>query len=212
MIKAIIFDCWNTLYRSSTKPHQFVAFAERIGKDFYDYEFMKLFEEHFMLEKHYDFEIPIKQILKKLKIDCSEKLIKELKEMLEKGAKTIEAYPDTREYIQKLKKDYKIGMISNTGYIEFKILDNKFKIKDNFDIVLLSYETGILKPSPKIFRLMLDRLNLEKEEVLMVGDSLPDDARAAESFGIKAVLLDRRNKYPNHSPRITSLKELEKYL
>ena len=49
---------------------------------------------------------------------------------------------------------------------------------------------------------------VKKDEVIMVGDSLPDDVKAAEKFGIKGILLDRRNRYPKYKNRITSLKEL----
>ena len=43
----------------------------------------------------------------------------------------------------------------------------------------------------------------------MVGDSIEDDIHGAERAGIKAVLIDRRNRYSEYSgARIASLTEI----
>jgi len=107
---------------------------------------------------------------------------------------------------------YKIGLITNTYYYAYKQLNKQFKIDSLFNVVLKSYETGILKPNPKTFEIMLKKLKVKKNEVLMVGDSLEDDVKAAEKFGIKGILIDRENKYPSYENRICSLKELKKFL
>jgi 2-haloalkanoic acid dehalogenase type II len=212
MIKAIIFDCWNTLFHGTLKPHHFVDFADRIGKDMEDYNYLKLFETHFMLEKHYELEVPIKKLLSELSIEYSEKLINELKGILKKGIILVKDYPDTLKALEKLKQNYKLGMISNTGYLAFKKLDELFKLDKYFEVILKSYEIEILKPDPKIFELMLKELKVKKDEVIMIGDSLPDDVKAAEKFGIKGILLDRKNKYPKYKDRITSLTEIHRFL
>ena len=137
MIKAIIFDCWNTLYFTDLKPHPFVTFAERVGKDFLDYKYKKLFEKHFMLEKHSKLEIPIKMLLKELDIDYSDKLVKELKNLLVNGFNCTKDYPETSRTLKKLKGKYKLGIISNTGYLAFKQLNESFKFEENFEVILI---------------------------------------------------------------------------
>ncbi|MGW7684772.1 HAD family hydrolase [Kribbella sp. NPDC054772] len=47
------------------------------------------------------------------------------------------------------------------------------------------------KPDPRAFRHALQRLGLEADEVVMVGDSLENDVRGALAVGIEAVLVDR---------------------
>lgn len=42
----------------------------------------------------------------------------------------------------------------------------------------------------------------------MVGDSVVADFEGALDAGLQAVLLDRRDEHPSHSPRIASLDEL----
>lgn len=206
MIKAIIFDCWNTLYFTDLKPHPFVKFAERIGKDFFDYRYVKLFE------KHCELEIPIKTLLSELNIGYDENLLNELKQILKKAMNLVSVYPEAPEVLENLKQNYKLGMISNTGYLGFEKLNILFKLDEIFDVVLKSYETKILKPDTKIFEIMIKELKISVDKVLMVGDSLKDDVLAAENFGIKGILIDRKGKHPEYPDRITSLEQITNFL
>ncbi len=214
MIKAIIFDLWGTLFYDDVKgKHPFKIFAERIGQDFEDYGYLKIFEKHLMQEKHYNLEIPVRLILKELGIQANDKLISELIGLLKKKGVSPKPYPETMETLKELKRqNYKLGLVTNTFYHSYKRLNDKFKIDSLFDVILKSYETGILKPDPKIFKLMLKKLKVRKTEALMVGDSLEDDVKAAEKFGIKGILVDRKNKYLNYENRISSLEELWRFL
>ncbi|GAH78864.1 unnamed protein product, partial [marine sediment metagenome] len=76
------------------------------------------------------------------------------------------------EVLSELKKRYKLGLISNTGYLDFNQLKKQFKLDNVFDIILPSYETRILKPNPRVFELMIKKLKIDKNNVFMVGDSL----------------------------------------
>ncbi len=213
MIKAIIFDCWDTLFGYQLeKPHPFSIFAERIGENLKDYKFLKIFEKHFMLEKHSKLEVSIKELLEELDIKHTNKLINELKEILEEALCSQKSFPETLNVLNELKKNYKLGLISNTFYQSFERLEQKFKMQDIFDVVLKSYETKILKPHPKIFEIMIKELKVNKNEVLMVGDSLKNDVQAAENFGLKGILIDRKEKHPEYPNRITSLEQISKFL
>jgi len=213
MIKAIIFDCWDTLFGNEIeKTHPFQTFAEKIGKSLQDYEYLKIFEKHFMLEKHYKLEVPIKELLNELGIKHSKKLIDELKKILGEALSSQKAFPETFKILNELKKKYKLGLISNTFYQSFEGLEEKFKINEIFDVILRSYETKILKPDLRVFEIMIKKLRVSKDEALMVGDTLKDDIQAAEKFGIKGILIDRKGKYSEYPNRIISLEQLKKFL
>jgi putative hydrolase of the HAD superfamily len=188
------------------------TFAERIGKSIQDCEYLDLFEKHFMLEKHYKLEVPIKELLGELDVKYSENLVSELEKTLEGLFSAQEPFPETLEVLSRLKKDYKLGLISNTFYQSFERLEDKFKVNEIFDVILKSYETKMLKPDPRIFEIMIKKLKIKKDEALMVGDSLRYDVQAAESFGIRGILIDREDEYPEYPNRITSLEQLEKFL
>ena len=208
MVKAMIFDCWGTLFYNESNPLPFSLFAKKIGKDIHDYNYMTTFEKHFMLKKYSDFSIPIKSLLVELNLNSSIELVKKLKDTLNNGLNHFKPYPDTLEVLSELKKRYKLGLISNTGYLDFNQLKKQFKLDNVFDIILPSYETRILKPNPRVFELMIKKLKIDKNNVFMVGDSLKQDIQAAENFGIKGILIDRKEKHQDYPSRIISLKEL----
>ncbi len=55
------------------------------------------------------------------------------------------------------------------------------------NLLVSSEEAGIEKPNEKIFSLALKKMRLDKDEVVMIGDSLDKDIKGAENLGIKAI-------------------------
>lgn len=51
------------------------------------------------------------------------------------------------------------------------------------DAVVLSFEVGLMKPQPEIYRIVCDRLNLEPHQVLFVGDSVEADVEGPRNAG-----------------------------
>ena len=136
-IKAIIFDLWGTLFYEDVKgKHPLRKFAEKIGQDFNDYNYLKIFEKHLMLEKHYNLEVPVKLILKELGIKPNRKLIQELVGLLKKKGISQKPYPETMKILKGLRRqNYKIGLITNTFYHSYKHLNKKFKLDSLFDVI-----------------------------------------------------------------------------
>ena len=55
---------------------------------------------------------------------------------------------------------------------------------------------GMVKPSPSIFRAVLETLDTEPDRAAMVGDSPQDDVEGARAIGMRAFLLDREGRFP----------------
>lgn len=55
-----------------------------------------------------------------------------------------------------------------------------------FDTFVISGEELVEKPDPRIFRIALQRLDITKDRVLHVGDSMTDDVDGARSAGCQA--------------------------
>jgi putative hydrolase of the HAD superfamily len=103
----------------------------------------------------------------------------------------------------------KVGLISNIPNPKYDVLAAQApELKDLFDAVIYSYETGHTKPDPAIFQLALTRLNVPAENTVMVGDSLTSDVMGARASGIRALLFDTCGKHPDAHPRATSLAEI----
>ncbi len=89
------------------------------------------------------------------------------------------------EYIQKLKSQYKIGLLSNTAQNWLEEIFSKQQIA-LFDSLTLSYETGIAKPDARIYEIASKKLEVEPAECVFIDDQ----ARycdAARAVGMEAV-------------------------
>lgn len=87
--------------------------------------------------------------------------------------------------IEQLKRDYKIGMLSNTGAALLEEFLSEHGIRHLFDEVVASSETGYIKPQREIFELTADRLGAKLDEIYFIDDSL-SNVQAARSFGMTA--------------------------
>lgn len=195
MIRALIFDCWGTVFTNSQDPHPFVVFAERLGHKISDRSFLKAFERHMMTDDKPVSEHVI-SLLSELAIDPTEDLVDELVNIILGSLATQIAYNDTAETLDKLKKDYRLILLSNTFQEGFTNLQTNYPINDWFELACLSYKENMIKPNPALYDTVLEQSGLHKDEVLMVGDNYHDDVLAANRFGIQAILLDRRDRYP----------------
>jgi epoxide hydrolase-like predicted phosphatase len=70
----------------------------------------------------------------------------------------------------KLKPNYKLGLLSNAGDNWLKELFSKKDI-ELFDDIILSYEIGVIKPDPKIYKIAAKRLNVEPEQCVFIDDN-----------------------------------------
>lgn len=184
-IKAIVFDLWNTLAYDKSKP------ITKIMKEL-NIKDVNVLEESFMTKS---FETPEQAMLSLcdyLKIEPNKKNMKMLLDIWSNP--TLFVFDDVVPVIKKLKKDYKLGLISNFSPFEKGLLE-EISFFDMFDAVCLSSDVGLLKPDPKIFRLILGKLGVKPEEALMVGDSLNDDVLAAKKIGMDAILIKRKGDY-----------------
>ncbi len=58
-----------------------------------------------------------------------------------------------------------------------------------FDFLVSSEEAGVEKPNPTIFKLALEKLKVEADDVIMIGDSKSKDYQGALDMGIRAYLV-----------------------
>jgi len=78
-------------------------------------------------------------------------------------------------------------------------------LRHYFDVVVSSGVVGFAKPHRRIFEIVAEELRLPPARILYVGDDLEHDALGAPRAGMQALLLDRRERYSSHTPRITDL-------
>ncbi|MDI3527421.1 MAG: glucose-phosphatase [Tenuifilum sp.] len=102
------------------------------------------------------------------------------------------------KFIERLRDDYKIFLLSNTNAIHFEHYNKELakktgkELKDYFDKLYLSFELGMRKPQPEIFQRVLDENRIDPKETLFIDDTLEHIA-AAKKLGINAIHLNGGN-------------------
>ena len=94
---------------------------------------------------------------------------------------------ETVELLEALKaRNIKIGLISNCYSDEAQAIKESV-LYPFFDAPVLSYEQGVTKPDPEIFRRTIEMLGVSADECLYVGDGGSKELFAARDAGMKAV-------------------------
>ena len=95
-------------------------------------------------------------------------------------------YPQTKEILEQLGPEYKLGIIANQlPGLEERLKD--FGILDYFSAIFSSAEFGLAKPDPAIFRLALQKTNCLPQQAIMIGDRLDNDIVPAKRIGMKTI-------------------------
>jgi len=207
MIKAIVFDLWNTLiYRKNNGAEIDKEFAEILEVNEKDWK--ELRDEYLLVEEYDSIEDIAIFACTKLKVNGGNKRDK-LVEHTKKSLEDVKIYEDTLPTLEYLKRmGIKVGLLSNTS-TPFKKPFYDLDLKKYFNYAVLSCEVGLAKPDKDIYRFILKKLDVHFMDALMIGDSLKDDYEGALNVGLDALLLDRKNKISHiEIGKIKSLDEI----
>ncbi len=101
-------------------------------------------------------------------------------------------FPDTVPALRLLKKNYKLGIISNIDDHLFAASAKQLEIP--FDFVVTAEEARSYKPSRNNFHIALFKAGIQPEQLLHVAESLYHDVEPAKSLGISTVWVNRVTK------------------
>lgn len=206
-IKGVLFDFWGTVVENGIFPSP-VRQAQRILRAQMPFEdYIEKFETAFMTQKFDNLSDAFHNVTKAFDLTPPDFVYDNLIGMWNKNTLLSKPYEETIEVLEDLKKDYKLVLISNTDDLSVPQLLKKFDLTKYFDAVILSCDEGILKTDKKLFAKALKKVKLKKDEVVMIGDSIPTDIEGAKKAGIQAYLVDRRDRR-EFEGKILSLKEV----
>jgi putative hydrolase of the HAD superfamily len=109
-----------------------------------------------------------------------------------------------------LQKKYTLHIISN-GFKETTLTKMDLSgLNPYFTNVIISEEVGVNKPDKAVFEYALQKAQANKQESIMIGDSLEADVYGAQDFGMKAIFFNplRKEKPADVPEQITHLEEL----
>lgn len=129
-------------------------------------------------------------VLEQLGIPPEEGLLDALQRAFDVGIAT-HVYDDVELTLRSLKDEgFRLGVISNASH-ELPERLHQLQLARHFDTITYSWEVGVEKPSPRIFRTALKRLGVEASRAVHVGDSYEADVLGARGVGITPMLIDR---------------------
>jgi len=210
MVKVILFDFLGTLVENGVwSPMKQVKNILRIEQPFSEY--VVRMETAMMTSTFRQLKDAFDAIGNEFGVRIYPKQMDLLVGMWNKSWMLAKPYAETEEALEELSKKYKLIVVSNTDCFSAGNVIKKFDLEKFFSRIFWSYEVGLIKTNPQMFKQILAELEVEPEEVVMVGDSIESDMIPASKIGIKTVLIDRKNArdYPT---KISSLKDLEKML
>jgi putative hydrolase of the HAD superfamily len=106
----------------------------------------------------------------------------------------------------------RLVVVSNSNGTVRHLLD-RLGLLPRFALVVDSREEGAEKPDPRIFEAALERSGASADEVVHVGDMYEMDVVGARASGIRPILLDEGDLYPDvDCPRVRSLGEVAAHL
>jgi 2-haloacid dehalogenase len=100
------------------------------------------------------------------------------------------AFPDSAEALRRLKGRFKLGVITNCDDDLFAASNAKLGVE--FDWVLTAEQARGYKPRTENFELAFARMDVPRERVLHVAQSLFHDHVPAKALGLTTVWVDRR--------------------
>jgi putative hydrolase of the HAD superfamily len=218
-IKALFFDVGNTLLFPNRKrmlkalhvrqvfpSEKLLREVERQTKR----EFDALLESHAAVD-HGFWNIYYTRLLNEMGI-AEDGICSDLVACTRVSANWCEVRPGTREVLLRLRKKYRLGVISNADGKIADILGHS-GIADCFETITDSGIVGKEKPHPAIFESALQSLAVRPDESLYTGDVYSVDYLGAIQVGMQSVLFDVAGSYKDRAlPRVESLEELESHL
>ncbi len=171
MISAIVFDCFGVLMTDAWLPFKAKAFGHDPELLLEATNLMRQSDAGMI--SHDDF---ITSIAKLASMPASQ---------AKKAIANNVANEPLFLYIQELKKDHKIGLLSNAAdnWLDHMFTPEQIKV---FDAVALSYEMRHVKPDPRAYEIIAERLGVEVGECVFVDDQERYCTGAREA-GMKAI-------------------------
>ena len=191
-IKGVIFDLWQTLI-TSTVPHMtsdLIGCLMRIP-DFGEEKRGPLRRE--MLTHPFRGVKAVSQYLSQRtgRPELSPGDLRRVERSLKEEIDSVTVFPDVIPSLDYLRRDQiTLALLSNISS-PYVLSITKSGLYHYFTLLGQSCYLGCQKPEPESYRWVLNVLKLKPDEVLMVGDSLPNDVLAPRALGIESYHLNR---------------------
>jgi putative hydrolase of the HAD superfamily len=217
MIKAITFDCWDTILDDDvTRTEERKKFFQHVFKEngfpLDDNEFNRLFKEEGKIFQNYIIEnrktpnssMRVDTIARLADVDISDSEKNKIAQYSDNIALQFRPplVPLITEVLEQLSSKYTLAVICNTGWHSGKIvrqLLEGYNLPGYFSHLTFSDEAGIAKPHKQIFEYTLEKIGFDTRDSVHIGDSEYSDIVGAKEAGMKAILFTGINDKYKHN-------------
>ena len=192
-IKAIIFDAYGTLFDVNSSAEKC---KEKIGDKWLDFaNYWRTTQLEYtwlrsLMKRHKDFwqitEDSLDKSMKTFDIDSS--MRNELLNLYRK----LSTYPEVKEVLIKLKKKYKLSILSNGTPDLLNNLVNSNDLKNIFEDIFSIEEVGVYKPDKKVYDLPTKKYGVKKEDIVFLSSNTWD-VSGGGNYGYNAIWVNRNN-------------------
>ncbi len=182
VIKAIIFDLWETIGTKNVGIS--VPLREKFGIE-NTHDYIIKYEIAIQLKKYRSKEELAKSFLDSFNIECTRDNLSFVIDVLQQGIDKATLYDGMYELFEQLSKNYKLGLLSNTTCFESDAL-KKWSVENFFTAQVYSYQIGTIKPNKKNFKAICSALKVSPEEAIFIDDG-QKNITAAINFGLKGI-------------------------
>lgn len=213
MIKVISFDCDGTLIDGNFNNY---VWYEEIPKLYAEKYKMSFDEAYKIIKSEYDEYERKKDIrwgnptywIEKYKLNTT------LEDVVKK--EKIKIFEDV-DILEQLKERYRLIVFSvcSKDYLDIKLITGGLEryFEKTFSMVTDFKDENSLSKTSNAFRKICKNLGVQPYEIVHIGDSVDWDYKPAKEANIKALLIDRDNKYSNQDiNKMRSLRELKNIL
>jgi epoxide hydrolase-like predicted phosphatase len=88
--------------------------------------------------------------------------------------------------VKRLRKKYKVGMLSNTEKENFTYWKKKYSFDKLFDVIVTSFETDSRKPEEKIYKIAIKKLDVKPNEIVFIDNQIKN-LKGASRLGIHTI-------------------------
>lgn len=191
MIRALLIDLFDTLVY--LEEERYISWREEMARHMGipPDEFLKIWWSHTserFLGKIKDIPDMLHIAASHFKVELSD----EKRDFLARKEREVflsisHLYPGTREALSEMKKEgFLLALVSNASSNAFAMLEH-LDLIPLFDVMVVSCDVGVAKPSEEIYKLALSKLDVSPEECLFIGDGACQELDGAHSAGIRTI-------------------------
>jgi putative hydrolase of the HAD superfamily len=198
--KAVLFDLWGTLIYNAPDFIDYADIANQLGVPSHRlFEIWRRYNQAALLGQIQSGAERASLVLSDLGLPLD--FVPILTAMEVAGRSTnVFYYPSVPQMLAQLRADgFKLGIVSNSNYLTRGVVE-KLDLPQAIDVVILSYEVGLIKPDPTIYELALQKLGVAASDCLYVGDGSDNEMQGANAVGLHTALVEQERGYANRNP------------